>query len=160
MAIKPGKFLHVNQAVTLPLAALWYENGSRVAERERACAERSPNTEGAALLHLIDAIEDRRERPGFGYDFLFHSLARQPRFIEVKSVAKQREGHRFFLSDNEYSVSRSLEHQDSYYFYLVSFDGGGEPVELLPILAAKLYAKAEIAPSSYTVRFDFGHPSK
>jgi hypothetical protein len=115
---------------------------------------------GADLAHLIGAIEDRRERPGFGYDFLSHSAARSPRFIEVKSVAKLGEGHRFFLSDNEHIVSQSADHVDSYYFYLVSFDGRGEPENLLPILASELYGRADIAPSSYTVRFDVGHASK
>jgi hypothetical protein len=115
---------------------------------------------GADLAHLIDAIEDRRERPGFGYDFLSHSASRPPRFIEVKSVAKLREGHRFFLSDNEYAVSCSPEHRDSYYFYLVSFNSGGEPAEVRSIVAPELYGHAEIAPSSYTVRFNLGHSSK
>lgn len=115
---------------------------------------------GAELAHLVDAIEDRRERPGFGYDFLSHGAAKRPRFIEVKSVAKLREGHRFFLSDNEYTVSCSPEHRDSYYFYLVSFDGEGEPEEVVPILAAELYEHAELAPSSYMVRFDVGRSPK
>jgi hypothetical protein len=127
---------------------------------EYALAWEKQRLTGADLVHLVDSIEDRRERPGFGYDFLSHSAARQPRFIEVKSVAKLREGHRFFLSDNEYTVSCSQDHRDSYYFYLVSFDGEGEPEELVPILAAELYGHAELAPSSYMVRFDVGHSSK
>jgi hypothetical protein len=115
---------------------------------------------GADLAHLIDAIEDRRERPGFGYDFLSHTAARRARFIEVKSVAKLGDGHRFFLSDNEHSVSCSMDHADSYYFYLVFFDGGGEPQDLIPILASELYGRADMAPSSYMVRFDVGHSSR
>jgi hypothetical protein len=109
---------------------------------------------GANLATLIAAIEDRRERPGYGYDFLSHTAARQPRFIEVKSVSKIGQQHRFFLSDNEYTVSLSPEHRDSYYFYLVSFDGKGQPHELTPRLAADLYPGAEIAPASYTVLCD------
>jgi hypothetical protein len=127
---------------------------------EYALAWEKERLTGADLTHLIADIEDRRERPGYGYDFLSHSAVRRPRFIEVKSVAKLREGHRFFLSDNEYTVSSSPEHQDSYYFYLVSFDGGGEPTELRSIVASELYGHAEIAPSSYAVRFNIGHPSK
>lgn len=115
---------------------------------------------GADLAELIDAIDDRRDRPSFGYDFLSHSAARRPRYIEVKSVAKLKEGHRFFLSDNEYDVSRSPEHRDSYYFYLVSFDCRGEPGHVLPVLASKLYKAADMEPSSYSVRFDFEHAAK
>ena len=109
---------------------------------------------GADLARLIGTIEDRRDRPSFGYDFLSHSAAGRPRFIEVKSVAKLEEGHRFFLSDYEYSVSCSTEHRDSCYFYLVFFDRGGEPKNLVTLLAAKLYEHAEMTPSSYMVRFD------
>jgi hypothetical protein len=127
---------------------------------EFALAWEKQRLRGADLAHLIDAIDDRRERPGFGYDFLSHSAARRPRFIEVKAVAKRGEAHRFFLSDNEYAVSCSLEHRDSYYFYLVSFDGGGEPEELRTIVAADFYGHAVLAPSSYMVRFDVGHSSK
>jgi hypothetical protein len=115
---------------------------------------------GADLAELIDAIDDRRDRPSFGYDFFSHSAARQPRYIEVKSVARLKEGHRFFLSDNEYDVSHSQEHRDSYYFYLVSFDSTGEPEDLLPVLASELYEDADLEPSAYAVRFDFGHASK
>jgi hypothetical protein len=114
----------------------------------------------ANLAHLIDHIDDRRDRPSYGYDFLSHTSPRRPRFIEVKSVAKLGAGHRFFLSDNERTVSRSPEHRDSYYFYLVFFDGEGQPRELRTELAEHVYGAAEIAPSSYTVRFDIGRSSR
>jgi hypothetical protein len=71
-------------------------------------------------------------------------------------ILKRKTWHRLFLSDNEYSVSRSPEQRDSYYFYLVTFDGRGEPKELLPILAAERFGGAMISPSSYTARFDIG----
>ena len=106
---------------------------------------------------LIDAIDDRRDRPGFGYDFLSHSAAEQQRFIEVKAVAKVREGHRFFLSDNEYVVSRSQGHKDAYFFYLVMFDDSGEPSRLFPVPAMELYHDAKIEASSYSVRFQIEH---
>lgn len=115
---------------------------------------------GANLGHLIDAIDDRRERPSYGYDFLSHTAAGKPRFIEVKSVSKQGEQYRFFLSENEYTVSRSPEHRDSYYFYLVSFDSQGQPLELTPRPAADLYPSADIAPASYTVLCDLEGFSK
>ena len=106
---------------------------------------------GAGLEHLIDRIEDRRDRPGYGYDFLSHTTAKRPRFIEVKAVSKQGDLHRFFLSENEHTVSHSPEHHKAYYFYLVSFDGDGQPRELTPCPAASLYPAAEIAPASYTI---------
>jgi hypothetical protein len=111
---------------------------------------------GAGCERLIDAIDDRRDRPGFGYDFLSHNAAGQQRFIEVKAVAKVREGHRFFLSDNEYVISRSQEHKDGYVFYLVMFEAG-EPSRVFPIPATELYRDAKIEASSYTVRFQIEH---
>jgi hypothetical protein len=114
---------------------------------------------GADLEYLIDKIEDRRDRPGYGYDYLSHSAARKARFIEVKAVAKHGGQHRFFLSENEYTVSRSPEHRGTYYFYLVLFDGERQPVELRPRLATSLYPSAEIAPASYTVLVDLDEPS-
>jgi uncharacterized protein DUF3883 len=110
--------------------------------------------EGARLKHLIAKIEDRRDRPGYGHDFLSYSGDDEYRYIEVKSVAKVSDGHRFFLSDNEHQTSLSTEHRSGYYFYLVFFDGNRNPVELLAIVANQLYPKAEMSPSSYEVRFD------
>ncbi len=108
----------------------------------------------ARLEHLIDKIEDRRDRPGYGHDFLSYSVEDEHRHIEVKSVAKVRDGYRFFLSDNEHQTSLSAEQRSGYYFYLVFFDGNRNPVELLTILADKLYPKAEMSATSYEVRFD------
>ena len=109
---------------------------------------------GAGLRHLVDKIEDRRERPRYGYDFLSNSAENRQRFIEVKSVAKISDGHRFFLSDNEHQISSSVEHRKDYYFYLVFFGTHGNPIELEAILARRLYPKAELLPSSFEVRFD------
>lgn len=72
----------------------------------------------------------------------------------MKSVAKLSDGHRFFLSDNEEKTSRSAQHADAYYFYLVFFDGTGEPDSLTAILADHLYQNADLTASSYLVRFD------
>jgi hypothetical protein len=115
---------------------------------------------GAGLEHLINKIEDRRERPSYGYDFLSHTTAKHPRFIEVKAVSMQGEQHRFFLSENEHTVSCSSEHSGAYYFYLVSFDGERRPFELTPRLAASLYPAAEIATASYTVLVDLENSPK
>jgi hypothetical protein len=109
---------------------------------------------GAGLEHLISKIDDRRERPSYGHDFLSWSAKDEPRYIEVKCVAKLDDGHRFFLSENEHETSLGKEHRDGYFFYLVFFDGGGKPSELLAVLACQLYPHADLAPSSYAVRFD------
>ena len=114
--------------------------------------------EGVGLPLLISKIEDRRDRPGYGYDFLSHTDSRQQRYIEVKSVGKlpNGEGHRFFLSDNERAVSESAAHRRGYFFYLVFFGRDGKPEELRPICAEELYPRCEVSPASYVVRFDFG----
>ncbi len=113
--------------------------------------------EGAGRTDLISKIEDRRDRPGYGYDFLSHTTHGQERFIEVKSVAKlpNGDGYRFYLSDNEHSVSLSAEHRELYFFYLVFFGKNGEPKELKPICASELYQQSEMMPASYVVRFEF-----
>jgi hypothetical protein len=112
---------------------------------------------GAQLEHLIDKIDDRRERPAYGYDFFSYSAENEPRFIEVKCVGKLSDSHRFFLSDNEHQTSLSKDHQGGYYFYLVFFDGKGQPSEVLAVLAHQLYPFADMSASSYEVRFDRKH---
>jgi hypothetical protein len=111
---------------------------------------------GASMDDLVDKIDDRRDRPSYGYDFLSYTSATHPRFIEVKALAKlpRKEGHRFFLSDNEHQVSISKDHRDAYYFYLVRFDSNRKPASVLTVLARDLYPDAEMKPASYTVRFD------
>ncbi|ULH06461.1 DUF3883 domain-containing protein [Alcaligenes faecalis] len=112
---------------------------------------------GADLEGMVSKIQDRRDRPGYGYDFLSHSSKHQERYIEVKSVGKlpRGGGHRFFLSDNEHQVSLSNEHCSEYYFYLVFFNKNGQPIELQPIRADELYRKAELLPVTYMVRFEY-----
>jgi len=111
---------------------------------------------GANLGKLVSKIKDRRDRPGFGYDFLSFTSDNQMRLIEVKSVGKlpKAQGYRFYLSDNERVVSNALDHQDNYYFYMVFFDGKQTPIELRPILANELYQVSELLPASYVVSFD------
>ncbi len=124
----------------------------RVAEEYALKWERE-RLEGAGLEHLVDKIEDRRDRPGYGHDFLSYGPDEQRRYIEVKCVAKLGDGHRFFLSENEYQTSLSNEHSDGYYFYLVFFDGSGSPAELISIHAGRLYSETEMVASAYQVRF-------
>jgi Domain of unknown function (DUF3883) len=109
---------------------------------------------------LVDKIEDLRNRPGHGHDFLSNTSNNRPRFIEVKSVAKLAEGHRFFLSDTEREISVSRDHAHVYYFYLVFFDGKGHPADVVAIRADQLYRNAELTAASYTVRFDLKHSAK
>lgn len=118
--------------------------------------------EGLGFTDLVSKIDDRREQPGYGYDFLSHTSPKNQRYIEVKAVGKLPggEGHRFFLSDNEYISSRSDEHHRAYFFYLVFFDTSGEPSALHPMLADELYQQSEMLPASYVVRFDFRRPDK
>lgn len=113
---------------------------------------------GAELSHLIAKIDDRRDRPGYGYDFLSHTSDKQQRFIEVKSVGKlpNGQGHRFFLSDNELTVSKSVNNKGSYFFYLVVFGKNQQPIELKPILADVMYKQSEMTPASYVVHLDLG----
>ena len=117
---------------------------------------------GENFEKLIQKITDRRDRPSFGYDFLSHTSPKRRRFIEVKAVGKlpKDEGYRFFLSDNEYSVSTSPEHRKDYFFYLVFFNGNKEPIELRPILASKIYELDRMTTASYLVQFDLEHTKK
>lgn len=118
--------------------------------------------EGADLHQLVSRINDRRSQPSYGYDFLSYSSARRPRYIEVKAVARLTggKGYRFFLSENELSVSNSAQHQSEYYFYLVFFNKEGKPEGLMPMLASELYGKCEIRPSTYTLSFEYGRYPK
>ena len=110
--------------------------------------------DGAGLKNLISRIKDRHDWPGYGYDFMSYSAINDPRYVEVKCVAKRSDGYRFFLSDNEHHVSLSAEHRNSYFFYLVFFDGKRNPVGLRAELAHRLYPKAKLDVASYEVRFD------
>lgn len=115
-------------------------------EQDRLC--------GMGFDALINKIEDRRKRPGYGYDFLSHSAPGTERYIEVKAVRKlaSNKGHRFLLSQNEYNTSRELGKQDQYFFYLVVFDQNG-PTALHPILAKDLYSACTFAPIGFEVQF-------
>lgn len=111
---------------------------------------------GAGYPELVDLIDDRRDKPSYGYDFLSHSYPGQERFIEVKSAGKERKsgGYRFFLSENERTVSLSDEHRRDYYFYIVFYDSKGNPSHLVHKLASEVYAQGALHPCAYEVRFD------
>ena len=46
---------------------------------------------GSDLEHLVSKIENRTDKPTYGYDFLSYNSDETQRFIEVKSVLEVRE---------------------------------------------------------------------
>ncbi len=111
---------------------------------------------GLGYQELAAKIEDRRNIPSYGYDYLSFSAPGQERYIEVKSVGRDRkeECFRFYLSENELSVSNSDESSKDYYFYLVLYGKDGKPCDLLARHAKEFYSSSEISPCAYVVRFD------
>ncbi len=109
---------------------------------------------GLGLDTLVGKIRDRRDIPSYGYDFLSHSTPKQERFIEVKSLGFDRKEKcfRFFLSENEQIVSKSDEHMQEYYFYLVRYGKDGNPQDVIVKRAAELYSNSEVVPCAYIVR--------
>lgn len=112
---------------------------------------------------LIDAglykrgcrVEDRTDKPSYGYDFRSYSSVGEERYIEVKTVRQERgDLCGFFLSENELSTSQMKANVDRYFFYLVFRDSSGEPSHLHVIRAADLYAGAESMPTTYYIRFE------
>ncbi|MBZ0098915.1 MAG: DUF3883 domain-containing protein [Taibaiella sp.] len=111
---------------------------------------------GLGYHELVTKIEDRRDIPSYGYDYLSFSAPGHERYIEVKSVGLDRKEDcfRFYLSENELSTSNSDERSSDYYFYLVLFGKDGKPCDLLARHAKEFYASSEISPCAYVVRFD------
>lgn len=111
---------------------------------------------GLGFPELTKLITDRRDTPSYGYDFMSHSAPGLERYVEVKSAGKDKKngGFRFFLSDNEFTVSKSEEHSDEYYFYLVFYGNDGNPIEVLAKKADEMYASCEITSCAYMVRFE------
>ncbi|RYY02302.1 MAG: hypothetical protein EOO53_11915 [Gammaproteobacteria bacterium] len=74
----------------------------------------------------------------------------------MKSVGKLKgeESYRFFLSENELSVSKDKVKGANYYFYFVFFDSNGEPCSVTAVEAAKLYKDVELHPVNYQIQFD------
>ncbi|WP_292992651.1 DUF3883 domain-containing protein [Nitrosomonas sp.] len=111
---------------------------------------------GLGYPELIKKIEDRRDIPAYGYDFLSFSAPELERYIEVKSVGRdwKEASLRFYLSDNERSVSESDESGHEYYFYLVFYGKDLKPCDLLIKHAQEFYLSCEISPCAYMVRFN------
>lgn len=133
------------------------ENRKRIGELSERFALRWERRRlvGRGFKRLINTIGDRRDRPGYGYDFLSHSSPKVQRFIEVKSAGRNRSasGYRFFLSENELRVSRSPAHKNEYYFYLV-FYKNRKPYSLKEVKASDFMKSAELGPNGYVVAFD------
>lgn len=109
------------------------------------------------LAHLVFQIKDRTNYAGDGFDFLSFSTPTQLRYIEVKAVPRERgdSTSRFFLSENELEVSRTSEKKGHYYFYLVRFDGKGNPSECIVEEAENLLRRSLIESAAYRVVFEF-----
>jgi hypothetical protein len=135
------------------------ENRKRIGELSEAFALKweKDRLRGAGHRDLVKLIEDRRDKPGYGYDFLSHSEPGKERLIEVKSAGRIRTspGFRFFLSEHEHKTSRTAHARDSYYFYLVFFDQEGSPNDLRAWKADELYAVSDLGPNGYVVSFDW-----
>lgn len=122
---------------------------------EFALAWEKSRLAGTTFPQLAAKIDDRRNRPGYGYDFRSYSAPDKERYIEVKSVGKEKGGYRFFLSENERAVSESVACSECYYFYLVFYGSDGEPERLEAILAADLYKGSTVESCAFRVRFSY-----
>jgi len=99
------------------LQAAWEAIGKK--SEEFALSWEKDRLIGLGLDQLVKKIDDRRDKPAYGYDFLSHSSADQERFIEVKSLGfdKKENCFRFFLSENEQNISKSIEHNHECVFH-------------------------------------------
>jgi hypothetical protein len=134
------------------------ENREAVGKKseEFAIAWEKDRLVGLGYEELVQKIEDRRDIPSYGYDFLSFSAPGQERYIEVKSLRfdKEEKCFRFFLSENEREVSKSNEYNPNYYFYLIRYDKDGNPREVWARHVNDVYSNSDISPSAYIVRFD------
>ena len=111
---------------------------------------------GLGYEELTEKIEDRRDKPSYGYDYLSFNSPGHERYIEVKSAGrdKKEKCFRIYLSENERSVSNSNECSKDYYFYLVLYGKNGKPFDILVRNAKEFYTSSEIFPCAYVVRFE------
>lgn len=108
---------------------------------------------GLGYEKLANKIDDRRARPGYGYDYLSYSEPNKERFIEVKSALVDKAGnYQFYLSENEYWVSKQPTNHDGYYFYLVIYNKT-TPEQVVAVLAKDLYKSSTLTASSHLVSF-------
>jgi hypothetical protein len=129
----------------------WAEIGKL--SEEFALAWEKKRLAATTFPELAAKIADRRDRPAYGYDFRSYTAPGQERYIEVKSVGKEKGGYRFFLSENEKSISNSAPCRDDYYFYLVFYGSDKKPVRVDAVRASELYSKAMVEACAFRVRF-------
>lgn len=110
---------------------------------------------GLGLEELISKIDDRTNKPGYGYDFLSFSSKDKERYIEVKTVGKDyKSGElRFFISDNELQMSKKRRNSNKYFFYLVFIGSDKKPSKLVKKSTKQIQKIANFYPSSYKARF-------
>jgi uncharacterized protein DUF3883 len=139
------------------------ENRKKIGEMSEAYALKWEKKRliGSGYKQLIRKIEDRRKAPAYGYDFRSYSEPNRERFIEVKSVGRNRTGtgYRFFLSENEHLISKSEKHQNDYYFYLVFYEDG-KPAAVEAWKAGDLYEICKCWTNGFVITFDREDPIK
>lgn len=124
---------------------------------ERFALEREKvRLQSRGLQNLIPKILDRTKRPRYGYDFDSFSGIDDPRYIEVKTFTRSS----FFLSANELRIAQSEEKGKCYFFYLVTYDGDGEPTDCLVYRAADVLSWCDITPQNFMVKAPKGFEKK
>ena len=157
----PDKTIYLKIAVTRRKPKV---NVDEMLEQRKKIGEMSENyalewererLRGLDYEALINRIDDRRDRPAYGSDFLSHSAPGVERYVEVKTAGRNwtAGGYRFFLSEHERNISLTPEHTDQYYFYLVYYDDG-KPCALEEWRAADLYEAGTLGPNGYVIAFD------
>ncbi|MBA6263920.1 DUF3883 domain-containing protein [Colwellia sp. Bg11-12] len=103
---------------------------------------------GLGLKYLVDKIEDRSNKPSFGYDLLSFEADGSERQIEVKTVSKkeckEKGVYRYFISSNEFSVSK--EPDKNYHYYFVIMGSEFKPKKLVMMSASVANKKVEMEP--------------
>jgi hypothetical protein len=133
------------------LAKKWRERG----RKSEAFALRFEHMrlKSKGLARLIPGIKDCTSRPGFGYDFASFTDSDTPRFIEVKSILSiGKDESRFFVSERERLKALEKGIKANYYFYLVKYSSGGEPLEVEVWRGSDLYKIARLQATNYMVR--------
>jgi hypothetical protein len=110
---------------------------------------------GEGFPILARKIKDRRDRPGYGYDYMSYDSPEVERYIEVKTAGKQSGGeYRFFLSENELATSIEKDNVDKYYFYIIIRDKD-KIVDMKVIKAKDLYTNfSEPVACAFKIYFD------
>ena len=130
-------------------------NQKRIGEKSEAFALQWEEERLRGLGFMNPNVEDRRDTPACGYDFLSNTNGAEIRHIEVKSAGRDwiGGGYRFFLSENQRKVSLEPESGSSYYFYLVFYGKDGEPMSLKPWRPLDLYEICTFGSNGFVLSF-------